>query len=207
MSGRKDLILAEISKAGAWYKLAHSDPHETGGPSVGEAALSERVYQPTQYQTVSRQLAPSLNALGGALAIAGGLGVWVRATELTTEGLAPSVVATTWGHEGWPGIVIAALGALTALGAITWLLRFLLLKLIPVVASIALGVLVAWQLPLIDRDAAALAEQARAQIDFVAFHAGYGWGAWCMLAGAVVAVLGTGAGVLREIDVRRGIPA
>jgi hypothetical protein len=173
---------------------------------VGEAALSERVYQPTQYRTISRKLAPSLNVLGGTLAIAGGLGVWVRATELTAEGLVPAEVATTWGYEDWPGLAIAALGVLTAIGALTWLMRFLLPKLLPVAYSIALAVLVGWQLPLVDREAAALAEQARSQVDFVAFHAGYGWGAWCMLAGAVVAVLGSVAGALREFDVRRGIP-
>ena len=65
--------------------------------------------------------------------------------------------------------------------------------------------MVGWQLPLIDQDAAALAQQAREQIDFVAFHAGYGWGAWCMLTGAILALLGSTAGTLREMDVRKGI--
>jgi hypothetical protein len=202
----KTRILAEISKADAWYKLAHSDPHRDRGASVGEAALSERVYQPTQYRTLSRKLAPSLHVSGGALSIAGGLGVWVRATELMATGLAPAEVMTTWGYDGWPGIAIAALGALTMIASVTWLLRFLVPKLVPIASSIALAALVGWQLPVIDREAAALADQAREQIDFVAFHAGYGWGAWCMLAGAVIAVLGSVAGVLREIDVRRGIP-
>ena len=173
---------------------------------MGEAVVSERVYQPSAYKTFSRKLAPSLNLIGGAVAIAGGLGVWLRATELTAEGLAPTEVTTTMGYESWPGIAIAAAGAVTLLGAMTWLLKFLIPKLVPVLSSIALAVLVGWQLPLIDRDAAALADQAREQIDFVAFHAGYGWGAWCMLAGAVIAVLGSAAGVLRELDVRRGIP-
>lgn len=173
---------------------------------MGEAVLSERVYQPTEYRTFSRKLAPSLNVVGGALAIAGGLGVWIRATELAQDGLAPTEVATTMGYTDWPGVAIAGLGALIVLSSITWLLRFRILKLLPTVYSIGLAVLVGWQLPQIDRDAAALAEQAREQIDFITFHAGYGWGAWCMLAGAVLAVLGSLAGLLRELDVRKGIP-
>lgn len=172
---------------------------------MGEAALSDRVFQPTEYRTFARTLAPSLNVLGGALAIAGGLGMWVRATELATEGLAPVEVASTMGYADWPGIAIAALGGLTVLSSVLWLLRFRILKLLPVLYSIGVGVMVGWQLPVIDRDAAALAEQAREQIDFVAFHAGYGWGAWCMLAGAILALLGSTAGILREIDVRKGI--
>lgn len=173
---------------------------------MGEAALSERVYQPTEYRTFSRKLAPSLNVVGGALAIAGGLGVWMRATELTQDGLAPTEVALTMGYSEWPGVAIAALGGLTLLSSVLWLLRFRILKLLPLLYSVALAVLVGWQLPRIDGDAASLAEQAREQIDFVAFHAGYGWGAWCMLAGAVLAVLGSLAGLLRELDVRKGIP-
>jgi hypothetical protein len=174
---------------------------------VGEAALSERVYKPTEYKTFSRKLAPSLHVLGGALAIAGGLGVWVRATELAQEGLAPVEVASHMGYSEQAGIAIAAVGGALVLSSIAWLLRFRILKLLPLLASIALAVLVGSQLPRIDSSAAALAEQAREQIDFVAFHAGYGWGAWCMLAGAVLAVLGSLAGVLRELDVRKGISA
>jgi hypothetical protein len=172
---------------------------------VGEAALSDRVYKPTEYRTFSRKLAPSLNVVGGVLAVAGGLGVWMRATELSQEGLAPTEVATTMGYADWPGVAIAGLGALLALSSVIWLLRFRILKLLPIVYSIALAALVGWQLPQIDRDAAAIADTARENIDFVAFHAGYGWGAWCMLAGAVLAVLGSVAGFLRELDVRKGI--
>jgi len=172
---------------------------------VGEAALSERVYQPTEYRSFSRKLAPSLSVMGGALAIAGGLGVWVRATELATEGLAPVEVASTMGYQDWSGLAIVGLGALTLLSSVTWVLRFRILKLLPILYSLALAGMVAWQLPLIDKDAASLATQARDQIDFVAFHAGYGWGAWCMLAGAVIALLGSTAGFLRELDVRRGL--
>lgn len=172
---------------------------------MGEAALAERVYKPTEYKTFSRKLAPSLSFIGGALAVAGGLGVWVRATELAQEGLAPVEVASHMGYSEQTGIAIAAVGGALVVSSVVWLLHFRILKLIPLLSSIALAVLVAAQLPRIDASAAALAERAREEIDFVAFHAGYGWGAWCMLAGAVLAVLGASAGVLRELDVRKGI--
>lgn len=161
---------------------------------------------PTAYRTFSRKLAPSLTALGSLLVVAGGVGVWVRATEIATEGLAPTQVATVMGYESWPGVAIAVLGGLAFVGSVTWLLDLVVLKALPVLYSVGIAGLVAWQLPQIDRDAAALAASARENIDFVAFHAGYGWGAWCMLGGAVLVVLGSIAGILREIDVRRGIP-
>lgn len=161
---------------------------------------------PTAYRTFSRKLAPGLTAVGGALVLVGGLGTWVRATRLVTEGIPPEQAAITMGYEDWPGIAIAILGGLALLASLTWLMSLLVVKLLPVAYSIAIAVLVAWQMPLIDDKAAALAADAQNQLDFITFHAGYGWGVWCMLAGAVALILGTTAGVLREIDVRRGIP-
>lgn len=159
---------------------------------------------PTGYRTFSHKLAPGMTAFGGALALAGGLGQWVRATRVTTEGAAAEQVATTWGYADWPGVAIAVLGALALASAVTWLMSLRVIKLLPLIYSAGVIGLVSWQLPLIDQEAARLATDARAEIDFVVFHAGYGWGAWLMLVGAVMLFLGSTAGVLREMDVRRG---
>lgn len=167
-------------------------------------AVPARESSPTSYRTFSRKLAPALTAFGGALALAGGLGEWVRATKLEAVGGTPEEVATIWGYSDWPGIAIAALGALAIAGAATWLMSMRIIKLLPILYSIAVIALVAWQLPLVNNEAAGLAATARGELDFVTFHAGYGWGAWLMLAGAVLLFLGSTAGILRELDVRRG---
>ncbi|HEV3472922.1 MAG TPA: hypothetical protein VG408_06910 [Actinomycetota bacterium] len=161
---------------------------------------------PTAYRTFSPKLAPGLTAIGGALALAGGLGTWIRATKLVTEGFASEEAAVTMGYEDWPGIAIAVLGGLAVLASVTWLMSLLLVKVLPVAYSVGIAALVAWQMPLINDRAAALAASAQQELDFIAFHAGYGWGVWCMLAGAIALLLATTAGILREIDIRRGIP-
>lgn len=161
---------------------------------------------PTAYRTFSRKLAPGLTAVGGALALVGGLGTWVRATKLVSEGIPAEQAAVTMGYEDWPGIAIAILGGLALLASVTWLMSLLIVKVVPVAYSIAITALLIWQMPLIDERAATLAADAQQELDFITFHAGYGWGVWCMLAGAIVLLLGTTAGILREIDVRRGTP-
>lgn len=174
-------------------------------PAVAEPTAAV-VTAPTAYRTFSRKLAPGLTAAGGALALAGGLGTWVRATTLVTEGIPAEQTAITMGYEDWPGVAIAILGGLALLASVTWLMSLLIVKVLPIAYSIAIAALVIWQMPLIDDKAAALAADAQNELDFITFHAGYGWGVWCMLAGAVALLLGTTAGILREIDVRRGVP-
>jgi hypothetical protein len=90
--------------------------------------------------------------------------------------------------------------------AATWVMSLRIVKVLPVLYTAAIIALIAWQLPLVDEEAASLATAAREELDFVTFHSGYGWGAWFMLAGAVLLFLGLTAGILREIDVRRGVP-
>lgn len=171
-----------------------------------EVAVDPGTTTPTAYRTFSRKLAPGLTAIGGALALVGGLGTWVRATKLVSEGIPAEQTAVTMGYEDWPGIAIAVLGGLALLASVTWLMSLLILKVFPVAYSIAITALLVWQMPLIDERAATLAADAQQELDFITFHAGYGWGVWCMLAGAIALLLGTTAGILREIDVRRGTP-
>jgi hypothetical protein len=161
---------------------------------------------PTAYRTFSRKLAPSLTAFGGVLVLAGGLGQWVRATKLEAGALSIEQVAATWGYEDWPGVALGVLGALALASAATWLMSLRVVKLLPLVYTVVIIGLVAWQLPLMDQEAARLATAAREELDFVTFHSGYGWGAWFMVAGSILLFLGCTAGVLREVDVRKGVP-
>ena len=165
---------------------------------------------PLAYKTFSHKLPPALTALGGLLAVAGGLGAWVRATRVQTEGLAPEQVAVSMGYNDAEGMTIAVFGGVAVLTALFWLrkkplLGFLppfALKLLPVLASIAVIALAVWQLPLIDQQAQALAQEAIQDASFTAFHAGLGWGAWLLIVAVVLLFLGIVIGILREIDVR-----
>jgi hypothetical protein len=182
---------------------AEKDARSDGDEEITAPAVAD---SPTSYRTFSRKLAPSLTALGGVLVLAGGLGQWVRATKLEAEGLAIEEVGSVWGYEDWPGIGLAVLGALAVAAAATWLMSLRVVKLLPVFYTAAIIGLVVWQLPLIDEEAARLATAAREQLDFVTFHSGYGWGAWLMVTGSILLFLGCTAGILREVDVRRGVP-
>jgi hypothetical protein len=161
---------------------------------------------PTGYRTFSRKLAPGLTATGGVLAALGGLGAWIRATQVVTEGLAEEEVAVVMGHTSDWGRVIGVLGGVAAVASFAWLMSRLLPKLVSILVSAAVIALAVWRLPLINGQAQDMAANARSgEIDFISFHAGFGWGAWCLIAGCVALALGAMAGVLRELDLRRGV--
>ena len=193
-------------------RLRRGRPAEEPAAAVETEAVEAEEPLPLAYKTFSPKLAPALTAVGGLIAIAGGLGVWVRAVRLETEGLPPEEVVARFGSDSPEGLSIAVFGAVAALTSWLWLRRrpffemipSLIAKLLPTISSVGAIALIAWQLPLIDQDARDLAQQAISDANFVSFHAGLGWGAWCMVAAAVLLFLGTGVGILREIDLRRG---
>jgi hypothetical protein len=194
-----------------WKNRDRSDASETTpGTEVPDESETPVDASPLAYKTFSHKLPPALTALGGIIAIAGGLGAWVRATRLQTEGLQPEQVSVSMGYNDPEGLTIAVLGGVAALTALLWLRRksvfgFLpafALKLIPLLASLAVIGLSAWQLPLIDQQASALAQEAVQDATFTAFHAGLGWGAWLLIVACVLLFLGNVIGVLREVDLR-----
>ena len=160
---------------------------------------------PTGYRTFSNKLAPGLIALGAALSVIGALGAWIRTSQVVSEGLPEEQVRAVMGHEADWGRLIAVVAGAAFLSSIVWVRRNLLLKLVSVALSIAVIVMAAIRLPVINEQAAGLAFQARTgDIDFISFHAGFGWGAWCLVIGAVSLFIGISAGLLRELDVRKG---
>lgn len=161
--------------------------------------------KPAGYETFSNKLAPGLVALGSVLSIIGALGAWIRTSRVVSEGLPEEQVDAVMGYEADWGRLMAAVAALALLSAIAWVRRNLLLKLLSLGIAGAVIVLSVIRLPVIDDHAAGLAYEARTgEIGFISFHAGFGWGAWCLVVGAVALFLGASAGVLREFDVRKG---
>ena len=163
---------------------------------------------PAGYEPFSNKLAPGLIALGSLFSVIGALGAWIRTSQVVSEGLPEEQVRAVMGHEADWGRLMAAVAGVTLLSAIVWIQRRAILKLVSAAFCIGMIVLTAWRLPIINDQAAGIANQARAgEIEFISFHAGFGWGAWCLVIGAVALFLGVSAGFLRELDVRRGIDA
>lgn len=138
--------------------------------------------------------------------MAGALGAWIRTSQVVSEGLPEEQVGAVMGYHADWGRAIAVVAALATISSVLWLRRGLIMKLVSSAACLGVIGLAAVRLPVINDQAAGLAYQARTgEIDFISFHAGFGWGAWCLIVGAVALFLGVSAGVLRELDVRRGI--
>ncbi|HET7483435.1 MAG TPA: hypothetical protein VFK89_11300 [Actinomycetota bacterium] len=168
----------------------------------------------TSYRTFSGKVPTTLLAGGGALAAIGALGEWVRATKVASESMPPQQVATVMGYSEAAGPLIAIVAALAAVLAFAWSRRSSVgfvhpsaLRVASSFATIILVALIGWRVPEMDRQAAAMAHDAQTgALDFVAFHAGLGWGAWCLVIAAALTVAGFAAGLLREVDRKRGIP-
>ena len=161
---------------------------------------------PAGYRTFSRKLAPGLIATGSAISLAGALGAWIRTSQVVTDGLPEEQVGAVMGHVSDWGRVMAVVAAIALVSSLAWLWRNVWFKLLSLAASIGVIVLAVWRLPIINDSAAALADQARTgEVEFISFHAGFGWGAWCLIVGAVAIFLGTSVGILRELDIRRGV--
>ena len=157
---------------------------------------------PSAYRTFPRKLPLALTGIGGALVALGGIGTWVRATTVTTGGLAPQEVDVVPGYSQGGGQALIFLGVVAAVAAFGWLSRDGGPRAFPIVATaVAIGIGV-WQLAAADSLAARMATDAGTDPAFTTYHAAFGWGAWLLLLGLVVLFLGLLVGVLREIDLR-----
>ena len=157
------------------------------------------------YTTFPRELAPSLAGAGGILALMGGLGTWILATEQNAEGVLPTPAASLQGLSEPSGRGIAVFGALVIfVAAVTYFTRFLPRLTLEVMSVLLSGVLLARLLAL-DSRASEMAEVARQRLGFETYHAGFGWGAWTLLLALVLLMLAALVGGLRELDIRRGV--
>ncbi|MGH2711407.1 MAG: hypothetical protein ACRDH9_09420 [Actinomycetota bacterium] len=154
-------------------------------------------------RAISPRLAPALTVAGGLLLALGGIGTWVRATSLQPGATTLTEVSDLTGSSESGGWILLVLGVITAASGRAGLSSSRRVRAIgPGVAVLAI-VFASARLALIDSRAAQMAEEATSSTGIEAYHAGFGWGAWLMLAGAVALGLALLAGGLRELDLRR----
>ena len=152
---------------------------------------------------LSPRLAPALTMAGGLLTGLGGIGTWVRATSLSTGSLAPKEVSSVAGYSETGGWILLVLGLLSLGAAFAWRARKARVRAMAALASVISIVFAVVRLAIVDRRAVEIAADASSRTGIESFHAGYGWGAWLLLTGAVLLILGILAGGLRELDLRR----
>ena len=169
------------------------------------AALRTRSRNEAAERGVPQRLAPALTGAGGLLVALGAVGIWVRATTLPTGSSIPEEVAVVSGGSAAGGWMLFGIGLVTMASAGAWLSREARIRALAAGLSVVAIASASIRLVLIDRRAAAMAEEAAGRSGIDAFHAGYGWGAWLLLVGTVLLVLGLLAGGLRELDLRRGL--
>jgi hypothetical protein len=160
----------------------------------------------TGYRTFPARLPVVLSVVGGGFVALGALGTWVRASAIETLRDDPKTVQVVVGYDSGAGWALAVAGVLLAIGALVWLGRRRILQLAALAVTVLTGVAIARKLVEFNDLGADWAVAARRAPDFVGFHAGLGWGAWCLLAGVILAAFGALVGVLRAVDLRRGFP-
>lgn len=152
---------------------------------------------------VPPRLAPALTMAGGLLMAIGGIGTWVRATNLPLGGTQPVETAVETGRSGAGGWILLGIGLLVAASGVAWLARRPHLRALPAAGSLVAIVLVSIRLVLIDRRAAEMATGADQAQGIAELHSGFGWGAWLLVIAVVLLALGLLTGALRELDLRR----
>ncbi len=157
------------------------------------------------YRTFPARLPAMLTALAGGFLMLGSLGTGVRASALVEARDDPRQVRALMGFRQGIGWILFVLGLAMLVASLAWLGRRRTLKLGAFALATATGALVVTRLLALDDRARTWAEAARRTPRYIGFHAGFGWGAWLLLAGLIIAGFGVLVGVLREIDLRKGI--
>jgi len=157
------------------------------------------------YRTFPVRLPAMLTALAGGFIMLGSLGAAVRATAIVETNDDPHQVGAWLGYRQGMGWVLFVLGVALVAASLAWIGRRRTLKIAALALATVTTALIATRLIAFDDRARTWAAVARRTPRYVGFHAGFGWGAWLLLAGAILAGFGLLVGVLREIDLRKGI--
>lgn len=159
------------------------------------------------YRTFPARVPVSLAITGGTLSALGALGTAIRATRVPAVRDAAVQAGVTMGYRDAAGWVIAVLAVELIVLALMWRRAVPLLKIAAAgvaVATIVLSVLRIANLS--ERATAIAASRVRAPQGFVAYHVGLGWGSWVLALGAMLVGFALLVGLLRELDLRKGLP-
>ena len=159
------------------------------------------------YRTFPARSLAVLCAVAGCLGVLGALGASVRATAVQTLNDDPEQVRVLMGHASAGGWLLAGLAFLVGLGAIVWIRGPKIAKLVVAAVTVGFVVLTAIRLAALDTRASEWALAAVRDPEFAGYHAGFGWGAWILLTGAVFASFALLMAALRALDLRKGLPA
>ena len=157
------------------------------------------------YRTFPARLPAMLTALAGGFLMLGSLGAGVRASGLVEAREDVKQVRVLMGFRQGIGWVVFVLGLAMIVASLAWLGRRRTLKLGILALTAVTGALVVTRLVAFDDKARAWADAASRAPRYIGFHAGFGWGAWLLLAGVILAGFAVLVGVLREIDLRKGL--
>src|SRR5437773_9952493 len=105
---------------------------ESGSAEMAEAPMVRDIAWPeaeegvathsqAEYRTLPRKISPALVAAGGAFALIGAFGAWIRMVQITGTGEGSQQVGSVWGYSEPTGRAIAILAAVTVfIAAVTY---------------------------------------------------------------------------------------
>lgn len=157
------------------------------------------------YRTFPARVPAMLTAVAGAFILLGSLGASVRASAIVEARDDPKQVRVLMGYRQGAGWALFVIGLLLLVASIAWLRQRRMLKLAAFAVTAVAGALVVTRLLFFDDQARVWGDIARRTPRYAGFHAGFGWGAWALLVGGILAAFGVLVGVLREIDLGKGI--
>jgi len=182
-----------------------ADVITTGPGLAGRERVRAEDDTGTEYRTFPARLPALLSVVAGSFGFLGALGTGVRASAITDLHEDPKQVGVVMGYRSGAGWLLAVLAIVVMLSAFAWLGRRGMLRSAAAGVAITFAVLAVLRLTSFDRRASELAEKARQNPDFIGFHAGLGWGGWLLLVGAILTAFALLVGLLRQLDLRKGI--
>lgn len=182
-----------------------ADVTTTGLGLAGRERVRAEQAAGAEYRTFPARLPAVLGIAAGGFGVLGALGAGLRASAKATARDDPTQVGVLLGYRSGAGWMLAVLALAVAASALAWMGGRRLLKLGAAGIAVAFAALAVLRLSFFDSRGVEWARAARERLDFVGYHAGFGWGGWLLLTAAILAGFAVLVGALRALDLRKGI--